>query len=815
MKTTAAKNPSVTELPLLKRGSVKNLRGPLPESGGREIVFEFTDDFSVFDWGKMPDPIPGKGRALLGLASHVFRELGHPASWKGFFKSTDAEKFLAIVPEKYRETLPELRRELESVGMRSCFRGVYVGPTGPEALIVEKLEILPPTEVREGTVIRYDYANVAASTPGALIPLEVVFRHALTDKSSFFERNPDTQLKPGHAFTTPLVEFFTKLEPTDRFIGTDAEARMVGRTDDRTLRELELRTILLSLWLRRECAMRELELIDGKFEWGLDREGRVTLADAIGPDELRLVERRRGFNLDARELATLAAGGTVKPPRLSKEFLREYYRDGEWFAELTAMKKAGDLPPGWQKTVRAEVPRLPREALERATALYRALERRFRPETVLLLGSGAREHAIARRLMDSPNLRTLVWAPGQDAAVASLESQLRTGLFPNSATKRIVRWSDATYSRESSETLVRRAREAGVTLVVVSQDADLEAGAADAFRAAGFAVFGPSREAARIEWSKTFTKELCAAAGVPTARAFTADSVEAAKKQIESLAWTDSEKYVVKADGLALGKGVVVAETKADALAGLNELARFGNRFVIESRLHGEESSWFAFADGETFSLLDPAKDYKRLGDGQTGPNTGGMGAVSPAPETTPALRERVRKEIFAPIFAELKKRGIRYQGLLYAGLMIDGAELALLEFNARFGDPETQALLPRMESDLLEWFGASAEGTLVDYPRDVPFREGSAVYVVAASAGYPESPRTGTAVPLTESTLAKDHFRYAGLRADKNQWFVSGGRVLGALGFGGTVDQARTDAYAKLEEALFDGAQIRRDIGR
>jgi len=759
---------SVVDLPLIKRGSVKNLRGPLP--GKNEIVFEFSDDFSVFDWGKMPDSIPGKGAALLGLAAHLFGKLSHPSSWRAFFRTQDLKSL---------EVPADLQRELESIGMRSCFRGVYPNATNPEGLIVEKLV-----------------------HPGSLIPLEVVFRHSLTDKSSFFGRNPGTSLKPGHRFETPLIEFFTKLEPTDRFISTPAEAQKIGHIDATTLADLELRSILLSLWLRRECALRDLELIDGKFEWGLDREGRLMLADAIGPDELRLIEKRRGFHADP-----------------SKEFLREYYRGGEWYQEIEMLKKSSELESGWQKTLVTSPPRLPLEAVQRATALYRGLERRFRPETVLLFGSGAREHAIARKLLDSPNLKTLIWAPGQSAAITALESQIKAGKFPNSDA-RIVQWSDGAYSTEKSAELIARASSAGVTLVVLSQDADLANGAADEFRSAGFAVFGPSREAARVEWSKRFTKELAEVCGIHTARSYSADSVADAERIIRELAWNEC---VVKADGLAAGKGVVVAESKNKALASLASLSQFGHSFVIEERLRGEESSWFAFSDGETFSIIDSAKDYKRLGDGQTGPNTGGMGAVSPAPDATPVFRERVRTEVFAPIFSELRKRGIKYQGVLYAGLMLDGnpesGKLALIEFNARFGDPETQALLPRMETDLLEWLGACAGGTLIDYPRDVPFRSEYAVYVVAAAPGYPEKPVLGGRVKLKSEALGEDFLRYAGLKTDASGWSISGGRVLGALGFASTLDRARSSAYGSLESAFdggyFLGAQLRKDIGR
>jgi phosphoribosylamine--glycine ligase len=794
----------VSELPLLKRGSVKNLY----TLSDTELVFEFSDDFSVFDWGKMPDTVPEKGRSLLLLASHLFRDLSHPASWQAFFRSTLAAESLGSdfenLPARLAALAPALRREVESVGLRSCFRGTY--PKGAEAqgLIVEAFHAIPPKRIEGGDTVGFDYSGVPTNAPSTLIPLEVVFRHALTDQSSFFERNPGTELKPGHRFEVPMIEYFTKLEPIDRFIASEDEVRAVGRITEEKSLEIELRTIFLSLWLRRECELRSLDLIDGKFEWGFDSEGRMSLADAIGPDELRLVE------------------GTE---RLSKEFLREYYRDSRWFAEIQALKKSGLRGLGWQKLVREPVPMLPREALARATSLYRKLEARFRPETVLLFGAGGREHEIARRLLDSPNLRTLIWAPGQDAGMENL--RVAVSRTANASRKQIVRWEDGAWAADRALSLISRAREAGVTLVVLSQDDDLASGAADAFRSAGFSVFGPSRDAARIEWSKAFSKELCRGADVRTAKAHVAKSRGEAERILREVEWTAAKKWVVKADGLALGKGVVVAETREEALASLEALAKYGNEFIIEERLAGEECSWFAFADGETFSLLDPAKDYKRLRDGQNGPNTGGMGAVSPAPGTTPEMRERIRREVFAPIFGEFRKRGIPYQGLLYAGLMIDetgggtGAPaIAVLEFNARFGDPETQALLPRLlpgaKGDLLLWMGACARGSLADYPRDVPFTESTAVYVVAAAEGYPEAPKKGTPVPLDEEVIAEENYRFAGIkRSPPNSWVVSGGRVLGAAGTGATVDSARSEAYRAIEKVLFPGAQIRKDIGK
>lgn len=788
----------ISELPLLKKGSVKNLRGPLKNG---EIVFEFTDDFSVFDWGKMPDTIPEKGKALLGIATHLFQELAHPHSWKEFLRD---EKTVALLRTltSFEKILPELCRELESIGMRSCFRGLFPKESSLKdatGLRVEALRILPPKSIQSKEGIIFDYSGIEANSPNSLIPLEIVFRHKLTDRSSFFERNPESPLKPGHRFQLPLIEYFTKLEPTDRFIASREEACRIGRISEEKRTELELRAILLSLWLERECRVRDLELVDGKFEWGFDGEGRIILADAIGPDELRLMELRNSNG---------------KPDRLSKEFLREYYLESAWFKELVELKK-GPLEPGWQKTVKKEIPRLPAEGIQKATALYRKLERRFRPETVLLFGAGGREHAIARKLLESPNIRALHWAPAQDVGVAQLEAMLGAHAFPFSNRKRIVQWKEDTWSSMKADDLVQKATERGVTLVIFSQDSDLASGAADHFRDAGFSVFGPSMTASRIEWSKLFSKEICAAAGVPTARSYSVRGVENAKKKLTELPWSETERWVVKADGLALGKGVVVAETKADALASIDGLLVHGETFLIEEFLNGTECSWFALADGETFSLLDPAKDYKRLREDQKGPNTGGMGSVSPAPGTHPELRERIRNEIFAPIFAELKKRDIRYQGLLYAGMMIFDDHLSVLEFNARFGDPEAQALLPRMQDDLLEWMGAVAEKTLLDYPRDVPFSDDVSVYVVAAAEGYPERSRIGAAIPLDERLIATDDYRFSGVTENAGKWLVSGGRVLGALGRGANAEIARKDAYAKLEPVLFPGAQIRKDIGK
>ncbi len=790
---------AASELPLIRRGSVKNLRGPLPSG---EIVFEFSDDFSVFDWGKMPDLIPEKGRSLMRLASHVFELLSSRETWISFFQSEEA-KPLEFLSGEYLELLPKLRAELESSGMRSSYRGLYP-EEAPIGLKMDRMAIVPPKAMEGGNgLTTFDYSNAPRNAAGTLIPLEIVFRHALMDRSSFFERNPETTLKPGHRFSLPLIEFFTKLEPTDRFIATRSEASSVGRVSVEHLVELTLRTTLLSLWLKRECRMRNLDLIDGKFEWGLDQSGAISLCDAIGPDELRLME---------------LTGGDSKP--LSKEFLRTAYRNSPWYAEIQALKAQNRQGPGWQKLVLSPVPLLPRDQIQKATALYRGLEARFRPEVVLLLGAGGREHAIARKILESPNLTKLIWAPGGDAAVSQLQALMNQNPSPfeRSQPKQLIQKKGMIWSKQSESEFLEMARAEGVTLVIVSHDSDLAQGAGNSFREAGFAVFGPNTEAARIEWSKSFMKEICASAKIPTARSHTATSTAGAESLLRELPWSDSTQWVVKADGLALGKGVILPSNTQEAMRAVTELSRYGENFLIEERLHGEESSWFALTDGDAIRILDSAKDYKRLGENQTGPNTGGMGALSPAPEVSESFKARVVKEIFEPAVKELKRRGIRYQGVLYAGLMSQGfseeSPMWLLEFNARFGDPETQALLPRLQDDFLVWLGAVARVSLSDFASTPRFSKNSAVYVVAASAGYPNTPKTGVKIDLKSQTLSDDQFRFSGLKRTENGWEISGGRVLGALGFGETAAAAKLAAFSKLEDALFEGATVRKDVG-
>jgi phosphoribosylamine--glycine ligase len=359
------------------------------------------------------------------------------------------------------------------------------------------------------------------------------------------------------------------------------------------------------------------------------------------------------------------------------------------------------------------------------------------------------------------------------------------------------------------------ARDAKVDLVVVGPDNPLADGIVDVFEQEGLRVFGPRRAAAQLEASKGFAKEVMKAAGVPTARYFMASSSAEAQKILKSVPWPkdQSRGWVVKADGLALGKGVRVCTRFEEASQAATELISVSGSLVIEELLSGEEISWLAFCDGESCALLEPARDYKRLGDGGEGPNTGGMGAFSPVPEVPSHWKERVRSEVFLPTLREMKKRGTPFKGVLYAGLMCDFANdrFWVLEFNARFGDPETQVLLPRFQDDLYDWCEAVALERVGEMKRDVGFVPQVAVGVVGAARGYPERPEKGK--PLLGAAGVAPEYFFAGVSRSGKDMVSSGGRVFLALGLGEDFEKARALAYERIRDLSFEGMQYRTDI--
>ena len=394
---------------------------------------------------------------------------------------------------------------------------------------------------------------------------------------------------------------------------------------------------------------------------------------------------------------------------------------------------------------------------------------------VLIVGSGGREHALAWKLGQSPDLAELHAAPA-NPGIARLGA-----CHPVRA--------------EDGEGLLSLCRELGIDLAVVGPEAPLVAGLGDTLRGAGVAVFGPTESAARIEGSKAFAKEVLEAAGVPTARRLT----------------VAEPPCVVKADGLAAGKGVFVCRSQGEVDAGLTAAAALGGKMLVEELLEGEEVSLFALTDGSRAVGLAPSQDFKRIGDHDTGPNTGGMGSYSPVPGVGEPEVEELLETVHRPVLEELARRGAPFTGLLYAGLMLTADGPRVLEFNCRFGDPETQSVLPRVDGDLLPLLWGAATGELRD---DAAVLDDAAVTVVLAGAGYPERSDSGTPIAgVEEAEAAGALVFHAGTALRDGALVTSGGLVLAVTATGDDVAAARALAYEAVGRISFDGMQHRNDI--
>lgn len=414
---------------------------------------------------------------------------------------------------------------------------------------------------------------------------------------------------------------------------------------------------------------------------------------------------------------------------------------------------------------------------------------------VLVIGGGGREHTLVWKLAQSKKVTKLYAAPG------------------NPGMKDLAECVDLDIA--DLDGLADWAEKHAIDLTVVGPEAPLVAGIVDVFKARGLTIFGPSAKAAEIEGSKIFSKELMEKYGVPTAFFKVCDNLADARAFVEE----KGAPIVIKADGLAAGKGVVVAMTRDEALAALDEMmgahkfGSAGNRVVIEEFMEGEEASLLAFTDGKTIVPILAAQDHKRVNDGDQGPNTGGMGAYCPAPVMTDALKEKTVKEVLRPIVDALAKEGRPYSGCLYAGLMIKGDSVKVVEFNARFGDPETQVVLPLLKSDLAEIMVACANGTLT--PDLVEWSDKAAVCVVMASGGYPASYKKGIPITGLKAANAMDDVVvfHAGTREEDGKILTNGGRVLGVTAVADDIPSAQQKAYDAVDKIHFDGAHYRQDI--
>jgi phosphoribosylamine---glycine ligase len=417
---------------------------------------------------------------------------------------------------------------------------------------------------------------------------------------------------------------------------------------------------------------------------------------------------------------------------------------------------------------------------------------------VLVIGGGGREHALAWKIAQSRRVDEVIVAPG------------------NAGTARERGVRNAEVAVHDVPGLLALARAEGVALTVVGPEVPLVAGVADAFRAAGLRIFGPSQRAAQLEGSKAYSKDFLARHKIPTARYQVFTALEPALAYVRR----EGAPIVIKADGLAAGKGVVVALTLGDAELALHDmlgggaLGEAGRRVVVEQFLDGEEASYIVMCDGVHALPLATSQDHKRRDDADLGPNTGGMGAYSPAPVVTPDLEQRVLREIIRPTLAGMAADGVPFIGFLYAGLMIDAHGVPrVLEYNVRFGDPETQPILMRLQSDLVDAIDAALDGRLDRH--ELRWDPRPALGIVVAAAGYPGTPRTGDAIAGLEATLPPDSkIFHAGTRVDRARAVSAGGRVLTVCALGDTIAAAQARAYEAVRLVSFEGAFYRRDIG-
>jgi phosphoribosylamine--glycine ligase len=414
---------------------------------------------------------------------------------------------------------------------------------------------------------------------------------------------------------------------------------------------------------------------------------------------------------------------------------------------------------------------------------------------ILILGSGGREHALAWAALQNPKCDKLIVAPG-NAGIAMIADC-------------------ATLDIEDGGAVVTFAEENSIDFVIVGPEAPLAAGVADRLRDAGLLVFGPSAAAAKLEASKAFTKAICDAAGAPTAAYGHFTDADSAKAYVQA----QGAPIVVKADGLAAGKGVIIAETVPEAEASIDDM--FGGAFggagaevVIEEFMRGEEASFFVLCDGTDVLPIGTAQDHKRVGEGDTGPNTGGMGAYSPAPVMTDAVTQKAMDEIIKPTMTEMAKRGTPFQGILFAGLMIENGQPRLVEYNVRFGDPECQVLMMRLGAQAMDLMHACAEGRLAE--ARVNWADDHAMTVVLAAKGYPGSYEKGSVIGGLDG-LPEDSFQimfHAGTTEKDGKITATGGRVLNATARGATLQEARDRAYAMVDRVDWPDGFCRRDIG-
>lgn len=756
------------------KGSVKDIY----QDDKRNLYFKFSDRFSIYDWGEMPDKIPNKGKALAAMSTSFFKFLDFNQVNHHFLESTK----------------------------------------GSDYIKVQKVDVLKPTLVKNV----YDYSEYEKRPTNTLVPLEVIFRLGLPEGSSFFKRANDSNYldtlsvdqvpAQGEFFKEPIIEFSTKLEPLDRYLSY-TEAKHISGMTDTELKDLINLTKNLSLKLNSLFTRMDLELWDGKFEFAfhIDDSGRRSfkLVDTIGLDELRVLK---------------------DGAHLSKEVLRQYYQDTTWIKQLSHYK--GTFGDNWKKNMIHDgfIPNnLDKSFLDLVSEMYTAFSKDLRDTlndikpnrldmwkekfdkyqeqkkmNILVIGNGGREHALAWKLIQSPKTQKVFITDTKHAMLGEREIESldlkveKTPQFLNSLSKN------------------------SINFVVIGPEAPLVDGIADFLRANGIVVFGPGGLGAKLEESKNFSKNIMMKAGIPTADFKKFTKSDHAFRFIENTDWKDG--YVIKADGLASGKGVIVTSNKEDAKKAVygimvnNELDLDDTTIIIEERLIGPEVSVFALIDNKTFKTIGNACDYKRIRDNDEGPNTGGMGTYSPCEWLDSNDEAFINEKVFAPLVKQLKIEKIDYNGVIFAGFMKTNTGLRVLEFNVRFGDPETQSLLPRIENDFFELLYKTATNEL-DTVSKIDLKPQTVVNIVCAAHGYPGTEgvavRKDDSISVNEQMIKNGKVFYAGVKKDKDLFKTSGGRVLGVTSWADDKNQARELAYQNIKYINFEGMQYRNDIAK
>ncbi|MEC9281640.1 MAG: phosphoribosylamine--glycine ligase [Bdellovibrionota bacterium] len=728
----------------MRKGSVKDLY-----FFEDKIQFEFSDRYSIFDWGEMPDQIPGKGKSLLNIAKHFDRVLND----NGFKTAT-----LAFEDQRMSQRI---------------------------------FPSFPP--IQSDNV--FSYKKLKAENTSFLVPLEVIFRFALPEGSSLLKRKPEIkkQCIDGIYLPQPYIEFSTKLEPSDRYID-ELEAKSISSLSDEVFKDLKEKTLGAAFLLKNHLQEKNLELYDGKFEFAWDHESQELLfIDSVGIDELRI---------------------NSKGLKLSKEFLRAFYRNTKWFKDLCLEK---EFSAKWKEKMQGDEncpQKLSPELIDAGIKLYQLANESIidnlnesllnellyfqKSRKVFVLGDGGREHAIIKSLNKSP-LTSHIYL-NTKKQIAYPEHKLKKVFF------------------SSKEDCLDFLRKENIELVVIGPEAFLEKGYSDYFRKNGFAVFGPSQKACRIESSKDFSKKIMLEANIPTAKAKDFESAEDAIHFIQN---SSQDAMVIKADGLAAGKGVFVCDNKQQAtdavrLLMVEKSIPGGEKILIEERMFGPEFSAFALFDKESFKFLGTACDYKRIFDGDKGPNTGGMGTYSPSDWLSSEDIEFTKNQIFSPLLDYFKNNNLDYVGVVFAGLMKTETGIRVIEFNARFGDPETQSLLPRIENDFFYLLDQCANSKL-DQIKEIHETEKSCLHLVYASGGYPgidgQSMSLGNEVSISEKIKIEDCY-YAGLDEKNGKLVNTGGRVLGLSQLATNRSEAREKVYKLAPGIEFKDMQIRSDIG-